>query len=152
MGSNNVGFGSFAYSRIWTEPSNIDDTNSSFNGYPRQDTSPNDLTGCSDSLDKIPYTPTSNKIVFRLNHNRVWDNVHIVFYRSDGSVIGQEFPGYLMEPWSEAGDNFRDSNGKLVYEITIPEGATHFRINNGTLYLNEQVGSTRFNNNYLFNL
>ncbi len=76
------------------------------------------------------YEPTANKVVFKLNHSRCWDNVHIMFFDSQDNVIGQPFPGYLMEPYGYAGSDYK-LGGKLCYELTIPQGATHFQINNG---------------------
>ena len=83
------------------------------------------------------YTPTHQKITFHCNSNVVWHNIHIQFFKNTGTdanpnyqLIGQEFPGYMMEPYAYAGDSYRIGN-YLTYELTIPEGATHFRVNNG---------------------
>ena len=93
------------------------------------------------------YTPTEQKIVFHCNSKVVWHNIHIEFFTEgtqadhdfeqvEGSVtkyykhIGQGAPGYLMEPYAYAGDDYR-INGYLTYELTIPKEATHFRVNNG---------------------
>ena len=80
------------------------------------------------------YTATEQKIVFQCNSKQVWHNIHIEFFSSDSESarIGQGFPGYMMEPYAFAGNDYR-LNGYLTYELTIPKGATHFRINNGVL-------------------
>ena len=79
------------------------------------------------------YTPTEQKVIFHCNSNQVWHNIHIEFFKlvgSDYQTVGQQFPGYMMEPYAYAGDNYRIGN-YLTYELTIPDGATHFRVNNG---------------------
>ena len=95
----------------------------------------------------IRYTPTEQKIVFHCNSDTVWHNIHIEFF-TDGiasdhdfsetvssttkyyKYVGQHFPGYMMEPYAYAGDNYRV--GKyLTYELTIPKEAKYFRVNNG---------------------
>ena len=83
------------------------------------------------------YTPTEQKIVFHCNSKVVWHNIHIEFFKNNGTdadpnyiPVGQGAPGYLMEPYAYAGDNYR-VNGYLTYELTIPKEATHFRVNNG---------------------
>ena len=78
------------------------------------------------------YTATEQKIVFQCNSKQVWHNIHIEFFSSDdeSNRIGQGFPGYMMEPYAFAGNDYR-MKGYLTYELTIPKGATHFRINNG---------------------
>ena len=78
------------------------------------------------------YTPTEQKIIFHCNSQQVWHNIHIEFFGSDGTTtVGQKFPGYMMEPYAYAGSDYRLSNGYLTYELTIPKGASYFRINNG---------------------
>lgn len=80
------------------------------------------------------YTPTNNKIIFHCNSNQVWHNIHIEFFssNSESSRIGsQAFPGYMMEPYAYANNEYRLDDGYLTYELTIPEGANYFRINNG---------------------
>lgn len=78
------------------------------------------------------YTPTEQKIVFHCNSKVVWHNIHIEFFSDaeGNNPVGQASPGYLMEPYAYAPDNYR-IYGYLTYELTIPEGATHFRVNNG---------------------
>ena len=92
----------------------------------------------------IRYTPTEQKITFHCNSNQVWHNIHIEFFRDveagetaditiDGSnymYVGQHFPGFMMEPYAYAGDNYRVGN-YLTYELTIPKEAKYFRVNNG---------------------
>ena len=109
----------------------------------------------------IAYEPTANKLVFRRNSKYCWDNLHVEFFRDVETgetadyivgdhgykIIGEQFPGYLMEPYGHAASNYRiwfDDNeaynednqykyGNLCYEITIPKNAKYFRINNGTV-------------------
>ena len=92
----------------------------------------------------IRYTPTEQKITFHCNSNQVWHNIHIEFFRDveDGEAaditidgigymyVGQHFPGFMMEPYAYAGDNYRVGN-YLTYELTIPQEAKYFRVNNG---------------------
>ena len=92
----------------------------------------------------IRYTPTEQKITFHCNSNQVWHNIHIEFFRDveDGETaditidekdymyVGQHFPGFMMEPYAYAGDNYRVGN-YLTYELTIPKEAKYFRVNNG---------------------
>ena len=79
----------------------------------------------------IRYTPTEQKVIFHCNSNQVWHNIHIEFFGADGTTpVGQKFPGYMMEPYSYAGDNYRVGN-YLTYELTIPKEAKYFRVNNG---------------------
>ena len=80
------------------------------------------------------YIATEQKIVFQCNSKQVWHNIHIEFFSSDSESdrIGQGFPGYMMEPYAFVGNDYR-MKGYLTYELTIPKGATHFRINNGVL-------------------
>ena len=79
------------------------------------------------------YEPTAQKVIFHCNSQQVWHNIHIEFFtNSSGTrVNGQAFPGYMMEPYAYAGSDYRMNDGYLTYELTIPNGATHFRINNG---------------------
>lgn len=78
-----------------------------------------------------PMYPTDNKVVIHRNHTRNWDDLHICFYKEDGNggytVVGQAEPGYMMEPY---GDGTGDWG--TYFELTIPDGATYFRVNNGT--------------------
>lgn len=78
------------------------------------------------------YTPTPQKIVFHCNSTKVWHNIHIEFFSDSAGTthVGQGFPGYMMEPYAYAGSDYR-INGYLTYELTIPEGAHYFRINDG---------------------
>ena len=90
------------------------------------------------------YTPTEQKIVFHCNSTVVWHNIHIEFFTdaTSGEIgafeqggkyykpVGQSFPGYLMEPYAYAGSDYR-INGYLTYELTIPNEAKYFRVNNG---------------------
>ena len=79
----------------------------------------------------IRYTPTEQKVIFHCNSNQVWHNIHIEFFGADGiTPVGQKFPGYMMEPYAYAGDNYRVGN-YLTYELTIPKEAKYFRVNNG---------------------
>ncbi len=96
----------------------------------------------------IAYEPTANKIIFRRNSEYCWDNLHIEFFKdSEGSQpVGEQFPGYLMEPYAYADSAYRiqfnwseryetddgKKFGNLCYELTIPKEAKYFRINNGT--------------------
>lgn len=96
-------------------------------------------------LQARKYDPTEQKIIFHCNSPKVWHNIHIQFFTTDNNgatdtvtegnvtyypVNGQAFPGYMMEPYAYAGNDYRV--GKyLTYELTIPSNATHFRINNG---------------------
>ena len=79
----------------------------------------------------VPYTPTVRKVVVTRNFNRDWDDLHIVWYRQTDTntyeVVGQDEPGYLMEPHGTG----KNSLNQDIYELTIPEGATHFKLNNG---------------------
>ena len=76
----------------------------------------------------IRYTPTEQKVIFHCNSNQVWHNIHIEFFGADGTTpVGQKFPGYMMEPYSYAGDNYRVGN-YLTYELTIPKEAKYFRV------------------------
>ena len=80
------------------------------------------------------YTPTNNKIIFHCNSLQVWHNIHIEFFTDNNEntrIGGQAFPGYMMEPYAYAQSDYRLSDGYLTYELTIPEGANYFRINNG---------------------
>ena len=89
------------------------------------------------------YAASPNKLVFRRNHKYSWDNIHIEFFDENQQPLGESFPGYLMEPYGHAESNYRldfgDNKEKygdnqydnLCYEITIPENAAYFRINNG---------------------
>ncbi len=79
------------------------------------------------------YIDTPQKIVFHCNSKIVWHNIHIEFFSDEsGSIpIGQKAPGYMMEPYAHADKNTYRINGYLTYELTIPEGAKSFRINNG---------------------
>lgn len=89
--------------------------------------------GASTMKQAKRYVPTEQKVIFHCNSNQVWHNIHIEFFKlvgSDYQPVGQQFPGYMMEPYAYAGDNYRIGN-YLTYELTIPEGATHFRVNNG---------------------
>jgi len=90
------------------------------------------------------YTPTQQKIIFHCNSKTVWHNIHIEFFTTkpngrtpvvtEGTKtyypIGQSAPGYLMEPYAYAGNDYR-INGSLTYELTIPAEAEYFRVNNG---------------------
>lgn len=76
------------------------------------------------------YEPTEDKIVFHCNSDKVWHNIHIEFFDQSGNTIGQTAPGYMMEPYARAGNDYR-INGYLTYELTIPKGAKKFRVNNG---------------------
>ena len=103
------------------------------------DLDPSGTSAKSAGQSGIAYKPTANKLVFRRNHHYCWDNIHIMFYDDYDNVIGEQFPGYLMEPYVYAGSNYKinfdnsvEKDGDLCYEITIPEGAKKFRINNGT--------------------
>ena len=92
------------------------------------------------------YTPTQQKVIFHCNSATVWHNIHIEFFTDEDNgsthtvseggktyyAIGQTAPGYLMEPYAYAGGDYR-INGFLTYELTIPEGAKYFRVNNGVL-------------------
>jgi len=94
----------------------------------------------------VAYEALPQKIIFRRNHEYCWDNIHIEFFKNNGTdanpsyePIGERFPGYLMEPYAYAQSNYRikfqnkvENDGDLCYEIAIPKEATHFRINNGT--------------------
>ena len=95
----------------------------------------------------VAYEAMPQKIIFRRNSHYCWDNIHIEFFKKTGTAespeytqIGEKFPGYLMEPYAYAKDNYRidfsnnkvENDGDLCYEIAIPVGATHFRVNNGT--------------------
>ena len=86
------------------------------------------------------YTPTPQKIVFHCNSSKVWHNIHIEFFDDSAGAhpVGQSFPGYMMEPYAYAGSDYR-INGYLTYELTIPEGAHYFQINNGVDY-NQEYG------------
>lgn len=79
------------------------------------------------------YEPTEQKIIFHCNSQQVWHNVHIEFFEdANGEIpVGQQFPGYMMEPYAYAGSDYRLSNGYLTYELTIPAEAKYFRVNNG---------------------
>jgi len=93
--------------------------------------------GASTMQQAERYVPTEQKVIFHCNSNQVWHNIHIEFFKNTGTdqnpnyvSVGQQFPGYMMEPYAYAGDNYRIGN-YLTYELTIPDGATHFRVNNG---------------------
>ena len=102
----------------------------------------------SDIEQPRKYEPTDQKVIFYCNSENVWHNIHIEFFTKDDTngtvtegdhkynrIEGQPFPGYMMEPYAYAESNYRlRKNGieqYLTYELTIPKGATHFRINNG---------------------
>lgn len=89
------------------------------------------------------YTATPQKIIFHCNSKKVWHNIHIEFFTNEdngastvseaGSTyyyVGQKAPGYMMEPYAYAGDDYR-VNGYLTYELTIPKDAKYFRVNDG---------------------
>ncbi len=76
------------------------------------------------------YEPTAQKIIFHCNSKKVWHNIHIEFFDSNRNPIHQKFPGYLMEPYAYANNEYR-INGYLTYELTIPKDAVYFRVNNG---------------------
>ena len=79
------------------------------------------------------YEPTAQKVIFHCNSDNVWHNIHIEFFedaQGNNRVNGQAFPGYMMEPFAYAGNNYRLGN-YLTYELTIPANAKYFRINNG---------------------
>ncbi len=91
----------------------------------------------------VAYKALPQKIIFRRNHYYCWDNIHIEFFKQTGTdtyePVGERFPGYMMEPYAYAKADYRiefddrtENAGDLCYEIAIPKGATHFRINNGT--------------------
>ena len=78
------------------------------------------------------YEPTEQKVIFHCNSDKVWHNIHIMFYdENDAPINGMSYPGYMMEPYAYAGNEYRTSDGYLTYELTIPFGAKSFRINNG---------------------
>ena len=80
------------------------------------------------------YEPTENKIIFHCNSEEVWHNIHIMFYKDNAGaspVNGQAFPGYMMEPYAYANNDYRLNDGYLTYELTIPATAKYFQINNG---------------------
>ncbi|MEE3404524.1 MAG: hypothetical protein VZR73_10615, partial [Acutalibacteraceae bacterium] len=128
----------------------IEVNNSRTNGIGRFD---NKFAGSSG----VAYVPTANKIIFRRNSEYCWDNLHIEFFKdADGNQpVGEQFPGYLMEPYAYADSAYRihfnyseryetddgKKFGNLCYEITIPKEARYFRINNGT----KQAGSNAYN-------
>ena len=112
-------------------------TNSNDDGrmdYTIYNTSPNTAETGSQTAPKqtARYEATDQKVIFHCNSKNVWHNIHIEFFSdsSGATSVGQGFPGYMMEPYAYAGDDYR-LHGYLTYELTIPEGATHFRINNG---------------------
>jgi len=78
------------------------------------------------------YTATPQKVVFHCNSSVVWHNIHIEFFSDEEGTtpIGQSYPGYMMEPYAYANEEYR-VNGYLTYELTIPKGAKSFRVNNG---------------------
>ena len=92
-----------------------------------------EITYTRQMLQARKYEPTEQKIVFHCNSSNVWHNIHIQFFTdSTGTPVnGQAFPGYMMEPFAYAGNDYRMSDGYLTYELTIPANATHFRVNNG---------------------
>ena len=89
------------------------------------------------------YTATPQKIIFHCNSKKVWHNIHIEFFTNENNgastvseaentyyYVGQKAPGYMMEPYAYAGDDYR-VNGYLTYELTIPKDAKYFRVNDG---------------------
>ena len=78
------------------------------------------------------YVATPQKVVFHCNCKTVWHNIHIEFFSDSAGEhpVGQAFPGYMMEPYAYANNEYRIS-GYLTYELTIPDGANYFRINDG---------------------
>ena len=87
----------------------------------------------STMLQARKYEPTAQKVIFHCNSDNVWHNIHIEFFedaQGNNPVNGQAFPGYMMEPFAYAGNNYRLGN-YLTYELTIPANAKYFRINNG---------------------
>lgn len=88
----------------------------------------------STMLQARKYIPTERKIIFHCNSDDVWHNIHIEFFSDTTGttrVEGQAFPGYMMEPYAYAGNDYRTDDGYLTYELTIPKGAKSFRITNG---------------------
>ena len=88
----------------------------------------------STMLQARKYIPTEQKIIFHCNSDDVWHNIHIEFFSDTTGttrVEGQAFPGYMMEPYAYAGNDYRTDDGYLTYELTIPKGAKSFRITNG---------------------
>ena len=128
------------------ETENTDDNlNRKLWAHPANDT-PDNRNTAMDQPRK--YEPTTQKVIFYCNSTQVWHNIHIEFFKQNNTsgaiteddnkydrVNGQAFPGYMMEPYAYAESNYRlRANGieqYLTYELTIPKGATHFRINNG---------------------
>ena len=67
------------------------------------------------------YEPTEQKVIFHCNSDKVWHNIHIMFYdENDAPINGMSYPGYMMEPYAYAGNEYRTSDGYLTYELTIP--------------------------------
>ena len=104
-----------------------------------EDIEPYDMRDSGSTMSQAKkYEPTDKKIIFYCNSQQVWHNIHIQFFKSNSendTVNGQAFPGYMMEPYAYAENNYRlradNKEQYLTYELTIPKGATHFRINNG---------------------
>ena len=94
--------------------------------------SPTDLRQSGNGMKQAQqYKPTEQKVIFHCNSADVWHNIHIQFFDSNGnSVNGQQFPGYMMEPYAYAGSDYRIEK-YLTYELTIPANAVTFQINNG---------------------
>ena len=90
------------------------------------------LSGTTAMHQAKRYEATAQKVIFHCNSRTVWHNIHIQFFTGENgeTPIGQGFPGYMMEPYAYANDEYR-INGYLTYELTIPEGATYFQVNNG---------------------
>lgn len=142
--------GNYSNGNYYDVPVNKETTNANVN-YNRQLWAPAVQSATGSVNDKRntaidqprKYEPTNRKIIFCCNSEQVWHNIHIEFFKNTGTeqapvyerVNGQAFPGYMMEPYAYAESNYRlRSDGVeqyLTYELTIPEGATHFRINNG---------------------
>ena len=92
----------------------------------------------------VRFTPSGQKVIFYCNSNQVWHNPHIEFFRDvrdgetpditldghDYRIVGQQFPGYLMEPYAYGDEHGRVGNYP-AYEMTIPQEAQYFRVNNG---------------------
>lgn len=74
----------------------------------------------------VEFKPTNNKVVICLDSGYDWDDLHICFFDSSDNPVGQTFPGYMLENYS----GIRIQSG-VFYELTIPEGASKFSLNNG---------------------
>lgn len=105
--------------------------------------STNDVSGDDNSVTPTEsFEYSDNKLIIRLDSNYDWDDLHIYFWHRDANnvdtTVGQSYPGYLMEDYGKSDGNSGTATNptynpaRLQFEISIPNGATHFMLDNGS--------------------